>query len=327
MIRREVIIVGGVPGGSSCAWELKKKGTDCLILDKKKFPRLKICAGWITPKVIKDLKIKVREYPQGLISFNKFHVHYKNKKLGIWTVQHSIRRVEFDDFLLKRSNVSVENHQVNKIEIKNNTYIIDGTYSCKYLVGAGGTYCPVQNLIFNKKFPNSRKRLVFAMEEEYQFNYHDKKCYLWFFENNLFGYSWYVPKSNGYINIGIGGLKKKLKRNGENLKEHWDLFIEKLIKQKLINPRKFNPKGHIYYVKQKANVGRIDNAFIIGDSAGLATKDLGEGIGPAVESGLKAAKAILNNENYSLDKFTKYSIPGIIKSGFSYSARKNSNVI
>jgi flavin-dependent dehydrogenase len=51
----DVIIVGGGPAGSSCAWSLKRQGVDCLVLDKEPFPRGKPCAGWITPEVVEDL--------------------------------------------------------------------------------------------------------------------------------------------------------------------------------------------------------------------------------------------------------------------------------
>ncbi len=56
---------------------------------------------------------------------------------------------------------------------------------------------------------------------------------------------------------------------------------------------------------------RNANAFIIGDAAGLATRDLCEGIGPAVESGLHAANAIANGTDYSLNDVTRYSGKGL----------------
>ena len=45
---------------------------------------------------------------------------------------------------------------------------------------------------------------------------------------------------------------------------------------------------------------RVDNAFITGDAVGLATRDLCEGIGPAISSGHLAAESILNASEYSL---------------------------
>jgi len=36
--------------------------------------------------------------------------------------------------------------------------------------------------------------MIVAQEEEFQFDYKDARCKLWFFENKLPGYAWYVPK-------------------------------------------------------------------------------------------------------------------------------------
>ena len=48
--------------------------------------------------------------------------------------------------------------------------------------------------------------------------------------------------------------------------------------------------------------------FWLGDSAGLATLDLGEGIGPAVESGLMAANNILGKGPYEKSKISRFSL-------------------
>ncbi|KPJ96050.1 MAG: hypothetical protein AMJ53_01475, partial [Gammaproteobacteria bacterium SG8_11] len=41
--------------------------------------------------------------------------------------------------------------------------------------------------------------------------------------------------------------------------------------------------------------------------AGLATRDLCEGIGPAVKSGLLAAEAILHKRDYTIDTIARYT--------------------
>jgi len=46
----------------------------------------------------------------------------------------------------------------------------------------------------------------------------------------------------------------------------------------------------------------------VGDSAGLATLDMGEGIGPAIRSGILAARAVLENKPYNLDEIPGYSL-------------------
>ncbi len=61
----DVIIVGGGPAGSTCAWSLHAAGLDVVVLDRASFPRDKPCAGWITPPVLDELRLDVEEYRAG----------------------------------------------------------------------------------------------------------------------------------------------------------------------------------------------------------------------------------------------------------------------
>ncbi len=155
--------------------------------------------------------------------------------------------------------------------------------------------------------------LIVAQEEEFPYPFTDDRCYLWFIENGLPGYAWYVPKANGYVNVGLGGFAGQLKTNGDTLKKHWDLLIQKLDSMDLIRGHTFKPSGHSYYLRQRLSEVRRDSAFIVGDAAGLATLDMGEGIHPAIQSGLLAAEAILHGGDYSLRSISKYSWPSIIR--------------
>ena len=58
----DVAIVGGGPGGSSCAWALRNSGLDVVILDRAAFPRNKLCAGWITPLIPSDATSATRDH-------------------------------------------------------------------------------------------------------------------------------------------------------------------------------------------------------------------------------------------------------------------------
>ncbi|MCK4588896.1 MAG: NAD(P)/FAD-dependent oxidoreductase [Nanoarchaeota archaeon] len=315
MIYSEVIIVGGGPAGSTCAWKLKKNKIDCIILDYAKFPRTKLCAGWITPEVFKTLELD--DYPHGVVAFNLIKAYFFGVGKMIKSWQYSIRRYELDDWLLKRSGVKVFEHKVLSIRKNKGHYIIDDKYKCKYLVGAGGTYCPVYRTFFKDLNPKSKKSLVCCMEQEFKYDYGDKDCYLWFFENKLSGYAWYVPKGKGYLNVGIGGLFNR------DVKKQWDYLVKKLRKLSLVKDFDFNPKGYLYYMRQNMTTGCLDNAFIIGDAAGLATQDLGEGIGPAVESGILAADSIIQGDTYSLESIKKTSYPSMLPKLFRFMRKLN----
>jgi flavin-dependent dehydrogenase len=311
MIEQEIIIIGGGPAGSTCAWKLRELGKTALILDKSKFPRNKLCAGWITPRVIKKLKIDISNYPHNLTIFPRLHFQIHGRHFSIKTTQYAIRRIEFDEWLLRRSGVPVIQHEVKNIVLENGYYVIDQKYRCRILVGASGTYCPVYQTFYKNEYPRLKEKLIVAMEAEFPYPVKDKNCYLWFYENNLPGYSWYVPKTD-FLNIGIGGKFLHLQSRQETIKEHWDLLVNKLKNSSLIDDVEIAPRGYQYYLRHKQDTVPMENLYIIGDAAGLATIDMGEGIGPAVESGLRAACAIVSGKKFSLKSIPKYSIFQII---------------
>jgi len=77
----------------------------------------------------------------------------------------------------------------------------------------------------------------------------------------------------------------------------------------LVKNYHFNARGYVYYIRNSIDVVQNDRLFLIGDAAGLATKDMGEGIGPAVKSGILAAYAITSGKPFSLSAVKKYSFP------------------
>ena len=309
----EVLIVGGGPAGSTCAWKLRRAGVDLIVLDRERFPRTKLCAGWVTPEVVDDLEFDIDDYPHGFMSFEKLHFHFKHFSFAKRTTQHSIRRYEFDDFLLRRSGAPVHQHKVTHIEKRNGSYIVDDLYRCKYLIGAGGTRCPVYRELFHDLNPRAKLLQIATLETEFPYDWDDEECHLWFFREGLPGYAWYVPKSNGYINVGLGGKAEKMKANGGRLRDYWRGFAKKLDGEALVRNVEYEPSGYSYFLRGSVDVVRNGNAFIVGDAVGLASVDMGEGIGPAVHSALLVADAIVEGTEYDLTRLGKYSVPGFFR--------------
>ena len=156
--------------------------------------------------------------------------------------------------------------------------------------------------------PKPAETLIVAQEEEFLYPHASEDCQLWFLENHLPGYAWYVPKANGYVNVGVGGKADELNANGDSLKNHWNHLVEKLDRLGLVRDHTYHPSAHSYYLRQRPPKIRQDNAFLAGDSAGLATLDMGEGISAAIKSGLLVADAILNGVEYSTDSIPKLSL-------------------
>jgi flavin-dependent dehydrogenase len=307
MTEVEAIIVGGGPAGSSCARELGRLGVECLVLDRETFPREKLCGGWLTPETVEDLEFDPESYPHSFLTFDSMRVHFPGLSFSLKTTQHSIRRYEFDAWLLERSGARVETHAVKSIESDADGFTIDGKYRCHYLVGAAGTRCPVYRNLFREHHPRKDELQVVAQELEFEYPWKDSRCHLWFFQQGLPGYAWYVPKENGFLNIGVGGMASRLKSREDHIKRHWKRLCDDLDRAGLVTGSVNNPGGYSYYVRSPAVTGRLGNAFVIGDAAGLATRDLCEGIGPAVRSGLLAARSIARSVPYDLGSVRLYS--------------------
>lgn len=309
----ETIIVGGGPAGSSCAWNLNRHGKEVLILDKQVFPRLKLCGGWITSKLMESLEFTPEDYPYSILKLKtKIYLGFLPFALSElptrWT-NYSIRRIEFDSWLLERSGATIKTHQVKTIEQEQDYYVIDGKFKCKYLVGAGGTSCPVRRIFFPDQ--RQKKQEIVVLEKELNYPQRDEFTHLFFFQHGLKGYSWYVPKGNGYVNIGLGGYRFYFEQSGLNIHTHFQWFLETLVKFSLLDQQiaqELKPSGYGYYLFSNQGEIKKNNCFLIGDSAGLATIDLGEGIRPAVESGLFVAEEILGTNPYRKTSLSHVSL-------------------
>lgn len=314
----ETIIVGGGPAGSTCARHLVAHGRDVLVLDKARFPRMKLCAGWITAKVMHDLDITADEFPHSVLELD-IRTHFFGLPFALrWFPtpgpNFSIRRVEFDAWLLSRSGAEVIEHDVRSIRRDGEHFIIDDAYTCRYLIGAGGTMCPVRRALFPEGRMKSRQ--IVTIEKEFEYPARAESCDLYFFRRGLVGYAWMVPKGNGYVNIGLGGKAKYFRSSGTSIHDHFRTFIGDLVREKRLDAATagtLQATGHPYFLFTRGGEVKRDNCFLIGDSAGLASIDLGEGIGPAVESGLMAAREILGTGAYRKENVSIFSLTGLAR--------------
>lgn len=296
----DAIIIGGGPAGSTCASILVKSGFKTLLLDRASFPRVKLCAGWLSKPIWDILGISPKEYTCGLWEWNNVHIHFRGKKYNIKSSGYFVRRVEFDNFLLRRSNVeTVEDYNVSRIEKDNEGYwVIDQQFRAKYLIGAGGTHCPVARSLFPK--PDNPQ--CGTQEREFEGNLEEiAACRAGkdgepeiLLHDDMKGYSWNVPKGQ-WLNIGTGTNVAR------EVVPAWNkarAFFEETGTGGTIplssRPMLDKMKGHGYmaFHSNRIKVCQADNAFLIGDALGLAQPMTGEGILPAVLSGKLCATAI-----------------------------------
>ena len=295
----DAIIVGGGPSGSTCASILVKSGVKTLLLDRATFPRVKLCGGWLSNPFWDVIGIAPGEYTSQLWKFDHVHIHFHGKKYSIKSTGYFIRRYQFDEFLLKRSKVQTIEHNVRQIEKDSEGYwVIDNQFRAKYLIGAGGTHCPVARYMF----PRAKNLQCGTQEKEFEGDLSEiTACRVGkdgepeiLLHDDMKGYSWNVPKGN-WLNVGTGTLK------ASDVLPAWSkarTFFEgngtpgtiPVASRPVLE--KMKGHGYVFFDTSHLDFCQADNVLIIGDALGLAQPLTGEGILPAVLSGKLCATAI-----------------------------------
>jgi menaquinone-9 beta-reductase len=295
----DVLIVGGGPAGSTCARLLTRAGMDVLVLDKSEFPRDKVCAGWVTPQVVEELEIDLADYARvrtlqpisgfstGLGQVEPHAVQYGS------TVSYAIRRCEFDHYLLERSAARLRLGEAwRAMRREGSHWIVNDAIRTKLVVGAGGHFCPVARQLGAQL--GKDEAAIYAQEIEFEMSAQQAAhCRVspeqpeLYFCDDLKGYGWCVRKHN-FLNIGLG--REGNHRLNEQVQGLWSWLV-RAGKIPAGLPGRF--KGHAYLLYSHAARPLVaDAVLIIGDAAGLAYAQSGEGIRPAIESGIMAAQVI-----------------------------------
>jgi flavin-dependent dehydrogenase len=209
-------------------------------------------------------------------------------------VSFGIRRCEFDDFLLRRAGARVlENTPVTSIRRVGDRWIVNEAVEAPVLVGAGGHFCPVSKFLADSVESATRggetsPAPVVAKEAEFKIRERSTSPPELLFCNDLEGYGWCVRKGD-YLNVGIG------RRDSRGFADHVRRFMAMLeARGALVPGAPIKWRGHAYLA---SGVGPrplvADGILIVGDSAGLAYPESGEGIHPAIASGRLAAETLV----------------------------------
>lgn len=310
----DALIVGGGPAGSTCARKLVQQGMAVTVLDKAQFPRNKVCAGWITPAVVEALQLDTAAYANecvlqpitafrtGLIRGGEVETRYAG------AVSYGIRRCEFDHYLLRRSGAELRlGEALKSLERHAGRWIVNGAIETPLLIGAGGHFCPVARHLGAKL--GAGEPAVAAKEIEFEMKPEQRAdCRVsgdtpeLYFCRDFKGYGWCFRKGD-YLNIGLG------REGHEGLAGQLEDFCDFLRQRGRIPaniPDRFH--GHAYLLRgHSARTLADEGVLLIGDAAGLAYPESGEGIRPAVESGLIAAAVVADARgDYSRQRLQPY---------------------
>jgi len=288
----DVIIIGAGPGGLKAAETLGNASKKVLLLEKNTEIGTKICAGGLTPK---DFELGIPEseadHLYREISFHtpKRDVVVKMDKPFVATID----RRELGQYMLRRikSLSSVEVHTSAKVtNIDQKTVTVNGEkIEFDYLIGADGATSIVRRFL---KLPFEREAIT--MQYIVPKSYPRLELFV---DVDKFGpwYAWIFPHKN-YTSIGTGGDPNtipadKLRKNFED----W-------IKEMKIDVSQGRFEGWAINVDYRGY--EFDNIFLVGAAAGMTSALTGEGIYPAMVSGMEVAKKILD-PRYSCPKLKR----------------------
>jgi geranylgeranyl reductase family protein len=318
----DVVIVGAGPAGSTLAWKLASAGLNVIALDGARFPREKVCGDYVEPRGLRVLEnmgcLQLLEKTSPLpITHSSTYVDSRRRyrgKIPFYGVHddlpphgYIVPRDIFDNLLLQTAvKAGATIHQETYvtgcsrdskgIQVQARCGGVEVSYRGRLLVGADGVNSVVARCA---GLLADDPRHIALSQRAYADGFEaDIGEAMFLFDGEFFpGYGWAFPMSQGRVNLGVGILKETCQRNGIAVPELFRKFFEKLKrchprcrKLKLCRP----PIGGI--VKTYGGAGRnyFDRGLLVGDAGSFVDPMTGEGITPAMESALIAARVILD---------------------------------
>lgn len=289
----DCIIVGAGPAGSSSAYHLAKQGHSVLVLDKADFPRHKSCGGGVSPEIAKWFDFDFSSVVQNQVSQVKYTFKMGDPaevQLQGVTPMWMVQRGEFDNLLIEqavsqgvefKSGVAVEG-----ATLAGDTWQITtsgGQFEGKYLIAADGA-----NSMMAKLLGFAESQLTVAASLQVPGEVGDRRKITAFFDFGSLknGFMWCFPKADGYSFSAayVRNAKGKPDELKKQLYKYAELFN--------LDPNQGEYTEHPLNLWQANTPLNSDRALLVGEAAGIVDPLIGEGIRPALYTGVQAAKAI-----------------------------------
>lgn len=324
----DVLVIGGGPSGSSCAYWLADAGWDVALVEKKVFPREKTCGDGLTPRSVRQLEDMGLGTPLAdAHRYSGLRAHAFGKVLDLPWPEHPsfpnhgyvITRHDLDQMVNARAaEVGATVWQgTEAIEpvidaagrpgelprcvgavVKEKATGATRTVRARYVVVADGS-----NSRFGRALGTSRNRkepMGMALRGYYTSPGHDQD----FIESHLDirtssgeivpGYGWIFPLGDGRVNVGVGLLSTDRRWKGVNTATLMDHFVAWAPKEWELSPATAlgAPTGGKLPMGLTVAPRVGATTLVVGDASGAINPFNGEGIAYGLETGRLAAATL-----------------------------------
>ena len=325
----DVVVVGGGPSGSACAYWLAQAGWSVCLVEKKHFPREKTCGDGLTPRSVYQLSEMGLE---GIVAANG-HQYNGLRAFGFgaslemnWPEHPKFPNYGYTITRFNLDGLVAEHAEKYGADVLNGVEALDlldpTPASVGGLVGAAGVvvkdkdtgataeirgrYLVVgdgQNSRLGRELGVTRNRswpMGMALRGYYTSDRHDEPwidSHLDIRDTNgevVPGYGWIFPLGDGRVNVGVGLLSTGGAWKGVNTTKLQEYFVAQVADEWGLNDDTCQGPPTGGRLPMGLSIGpRVgENTLTIGDATGMVNPFNGEGIAYGYESGRLAASVL-----------------------------------
>jgi flavin-dependent dehydrogenase len=340
-LQTKICIIGGGPGGASASLFLSKQHIPHILVDKKSFPKHKVCGEcfdgrvWhnlnrLSPNYVDDMETKgiiVKSWKYSL-NTQKANVVIDFPKDN--TPRILTQRYKFDGYLMEQAKKSpyaqiIENqyitnieHTANNVILKSKTLIIEAELGLL----ATGAFSKLTN-------HGDSTDDIYLFERTYYRNFAPKaehEVEIYFFKKPVKGYLYICPAGPELYNIELSAHKQDLKKNNLKMSDVLHMALEEYptVKKRLDLAEPIaKPKGTFMSFKhRKLNLQADKRLLNIGAAAFCINPITGAGVGNSMTMARLVTEAItehLDQPNFveavteTYERRTKSSFKSLVK--------------
>ena len=303
------IIVGAGPAGATAAYNLAKQGHAVLIIEKSSLPRQKACGGGVSPAIANWFDFDFAPVVKNTVSQVKYTWKMGDPmeiNLDGVTPMWMVQRDEFDRFLVQQARQQgaelKDNLAVTDINLQGDSWQVstsEGNFEAKYLIAADGA-----NSLVASKLGFPAAKTVAAASLEVPGEISDRRTHMAYFDFGSLknGFMWCFPKTDGF------SFSAAYVRDPKGKTQELQKQLNKYAEQFGLDVARGNYREHPMKLWDGDRPLHSDRVLITGEAAGIVDPLIGEGIRPAIFTGVQAAEAIskaIAGETNSLAQYTE----------------------